>query len=620
MPIIRNFCLKAKTIYQLGLHNVLNVFAYRVLIRLGIHPVQSIHREVSVGPFFKKAEYKGSNPVPTNYWNSDALFFGWYKEKLTNEPPNWHRNPFNGKSFKGTEESWWKLSDFQSDVGDIKAVWDSSRFEWVLAFAQRIRNGDAASLERMNNWLIDWCKKNPPYLGPNWKCGQEASIRVMHLATVALILRQESLPMSGLLELVRTHLCRIAPTIRYAIAQDNNHGTSEAVALFIGGIWLNKKGYSEGLRFAETGRYWLENRALRLIGSQGSFSQSSLNYHRLMLDTFCIAEVWRQNWEQPKFSKQCYQRLQAATEWLRHIVESSTGDAPNLGANDGARILPLTATRYRDYRPTVQLSSVLFSGFRAYPIGPWDDALHWLGISLPQQVAPKTETYLADDGGFAMLRQGEAFALFRYPRFSFRPSQSDALHVDLWLGQENLLRDAGSFSYNTENHWLYYFSGTEAHNTIQFDDRDQMPRIGRFLMGSWLKTNWTKPLCSKKGCVSFGAGYLDEQGASHRRELELSTHSLRVEDHVAGFSKKAVMRWRLAPGNWVFKQESQEVHLSCENSTSPILTIKSSVPLIRTEMNVGWESRYYHKKTELPVLEVEVSSPGSLISEIHWAD
>ena len=160
MPIIRNFCLKAKTIYQLGLHNVLNVFAYRVLIRLGIHPVQSIHREVSVGPFFKKAEYKGSNPVPTNYWNSDALFFGWYKEKLSNEPPNWHRNPFNGKSFKGTEESWWKLPEFQCDVGDIKTVWDSSRFDWVLAFAQRNCSGDAASLERLNNWLRDWCQKN----------------------------------------------------------------------------------------------------------------------------------------------------------------------------------------------------------------------------------------------------------------------------------------------------------------------------------------------------------------------------------------------------------------------------------------------------------------------------
>ena len=32
----------------------------------------------------------------------------------------------------------------------------------------------------------------------------------------------------------------------------------------------------------------------QLIGRDGSFSQYSLNYHRLMLDTFCIVEIWRQ--------------------------------------------------------------------------------------------------------------------------------------------------------------------------------------------------------------------------------------------------------------------------------------------------------------------------------------
>lgn len=40
----------------------------------------------------------------------------------------------------------------------------------------------------MNLWLNDWCENNPPYLRVNWKCGQEASIRVMHLIMAAYIL------------------------------------------------------------------------------------------------------------------------------------------------------------------------------------------------------------------------------------------------------------------------------------------------------------------------------------------------------------------------------------------------------------------------------------------------
>ena len=75
------------------------------------------------------------------------------------------------------------------------------------------------------------------------------------------------------------HLRRIAPTIRYAIAQDNNHGTSEAAALFIGGTWLALLGEPAGRRWAVRGRRWLEDRAGRLIGVDGSFSQYSLNYH-----------------------------------------------------------------------------------------------------------------------------------------------------------------------------------------------------------------------------------------------------------------------------------------------------------------------------------------------------
>ena len=53
------------------------------------------------------------------------------------------------------------------------------------------------------------------------------------------------------MELVYIHLKRIESTISYAIAQDNNHGTSEAAALFIGGSWLLANGYDYGEDFEE---------------------------------------------------------------------------------------------------------------------------------------------------------------------------------------------------------------------------------------------------------------------------------------------------------------------------------------------------------------------------------
>ena len=61
------------------------------------------------------------------------------------------------------------------------------------------------------------------------------------------------------------------------------------------------------------------------------------------------------------------------------------------------------------------------------------------------------------DGGFIVLRNKDTTAIFRYPRSKFRPSHSDALHLDLWTNGFNLLNDAGSFSYNTTSNCSEYF-------------------------------------------------------------------------------------------------------------------------------------------------------------------
>ena len=41
-------------------------------------------------------------------------------------------------------------------------------------------------------------------------------------------------------------------------------------------------------------------------------------------------------------------------------------------------------------------------------------------------------------------------AMLRYPRFRYRPGHADALHLDLWLGDRNILRDGGTYSYNAD--------------------------------------------------------------------------------------------------------------------------------------------------------------------------
>lgn len=604
---------KVVTALALGVPNLLRVAFYRGELKLGFGSGLNFKGSVPKPPFFYPVIQCFTDLPKRTGWNKTAKLFGRWSYDVDSKVPNWHMNPLTGIPVANPERGWWQIPDFDSAIGDIKLVWEASRFDWVLAFAQCARVGEAASLECLNSWLADWSQRNPAYQGPNWKCGQEASIRVMHLAMAALLLGQREKPAPALLELVSQHLQRIAPTISYAMAQDNNHGTSEAAALFIGGSWLAAHGNEIGSRWKRLGRRWLENRAARLIGEDGSFSQYSLNYHRVMLDTFCMVEIWRRQAELPRLSARWYARALAATQWLQAMVNPQNGDAPNLGANDGARLLQLTDTDYRDFRPTVQLGMALFANARVYAEeGPWNLPLRWLGVALPATVAAQPGSRLFDDGGFAVLRRGPAMAMLRYPRFRFRPSQADALHLDLWLNDRNLLRDAGTYCYNTDAQWLNYFPGTASHNTVQFDDRDQMPRLGRFLFGDWLKTSAIEPLCEQDDAITFAAGYRDGQRAHHRRQVRLSANALSVTDQVGGFARKAVLRWRLEPGQWLVDGHSL-------SNGEHVLQVQASVPIVRFELIEGWESRYYLEKTEVPVLEVEIHQPGFLTTEYRWA-
>lgn len=597
---------KAKTAYSLGLTNLARVFFYRLGIKLGVNPVKKISAVIDSNVFFNPVEKANLLDLPVNrQWINQQSYFGW---KLNNSEaiPDWHLNVLTQARVQQSGKNWWEIGDFDQRLGDIKGVWEASRFDWTLGFAQAAATGDACAIAKLNDWLSDWCTNNPPYKGVNWKCGQEASIRVLHLAMAALILRQHDSSAAGLIELVKAHLQRIAPTISYAVAQDNNHGTSEAAALYIGGSWLTLLGEPSGQAYCDKGRYWLENRAKRLIEKDGGFSQYSVTYHRVMLDTYSMVEVWRSKLNLPSFSNALYARLAAATHWLYQFAQLDTGDAPNLGANDGARLLPLTDSDYRDFRPSIQLAAILFHKARAIEqAGDWDLPIRWLGLTLPDTcLATQQSTHFAQSGYF-ILRNTSLYVMLTYPKYRFRPSQSDALHLDFWFGGENLLPDGGTYSYNAGQSFIDYFGGVKSHNTVEFDERNQMPRLSRFLLGGWLKPRYVKDIAVQSNKQQCQAGYTDTAQATHIRHVSLSDNTLTVVDEVSGFADKAVLRWRLTNRNW--KVEGNTITDGIHS-----LRVDANVEIKRFEITQGWQSRYYYDKQEISVLEVEVRQAAKL--------
>ena len=291
---------------------------------------------------------------------------------------------------------------------------------------------------------------------------------------------------------------------------------------------------------------------------------------------------------EPPFLGDLYTRAAAATRWLGAMIDPTNGDGPNLGPNDGAHPYRLDIdSAYRDFRPCLQLASLLFIHSPAIRQGPWDESPAWLGVHAQRPARPWLEdlsSALFIDGGYVVMRNSAgARVLLRAPSARFRPGHADALHVDLWWRGINFLRDGGSYAYVNGGIVAKALVSVVGHNTLQFDDHDQMPRLGRFLYGSWVRVVGTSEITTDADAQCWTGSYTDVWGARHKRTVTLRVGTLSVTDQVQGFQRKAVLRWRLAPGAWL------QNDTGCASAMGQ-LRVECSVPIRRMSLESGWES------------------------------
>jgi hypothetical protein len=611
--LLENF----QTYFRLGIRSVLSVIVYRLLIRFRMHPVQYIrHRSfVDESNFFNIPAKVSEEKLITSFSleeikNGYFPFSGKYVEFNSNNP-NWHKNYFENTLSKKSNIDWWSISDFDSDLGDIKNVWELSRFDWVIQLAAIGKSGNIEALEILNSRLANWVEMNPPYKGVNWKCGQEASIRLLHLVYALIILGQHDRPENQIVSLIEMHVKRIAPTLSYAIAQNNNHGTSEAAALFIGGHFLYSKGLRKYKKLSKKGEFWLTNRAVKLFSEDGCFSQYSVNYHRFALDTYSFCEIYRRLNKLDCFSAELIMRIKKATQWLEVLTNPKDGDTPNVGANDGALLFPIFDNNFRDFRHCVQLANLVFYNRLIYDVTP-EKSILYVQLGLMSRNAtfenPISEKIIfGNHDGFCIYKKDDVLILFRRPIFKFRPSHEDVLHVDLWFKGERIFIDAGSFSYFTKNEKYQYYTGPNSHNTIVFDGRNQMNRISNFLFGSWIKEEAFNCIKNSIG-FEFSSSYRLSNGIIHERTISIGKNIV-IKDRIDGNFDTAILNWRVQPNFWKYMEKV--------NSDELFFDYKSKILFGNFTVNGCMESRIYNDEDQVDCIKVKINNSKTIITKFN---
>jgi hypothetical protein len=493
----------------------------------------------------------------------------------------------------------------------------------VLARAYRISEDESYS-KVFWQFTEDFLHTNPPNRGIHWVSAQEVALRLIALVFCYhnFVSSPHTTPerVNLLKNALITHACRIPPTVNYARAQNNNHLLTEAIGLYTAASVLPS--HPKSSRWRKLGWLWL-NRAIQTqITPYGAYVQNSVNYHRLMLQ----AALWAVKIAKSQddfIPRKTINRLAAATQWLLTLVDQDSGRVPNLGANDGAYILPLTTCEFSDYRPVLQASAETFLGQKPFTDGPWDEMSAWLR-SKPATTSPQPNPQLL------RLNGNDSWAHLRAIRRTNRHGHADQLHLDLWWRGQNIAQDAGTYLYNAPSPWENALTGTDVHNTITINGQDQMTKAGRFLWLDWNRAKDISPT-SQALKVAEHNGY-KSIGITHQRRVEFTVqNSWVITDTIIASHRRPInvrLHWLLP--DWDWELEDTTLHLKSSKGliTLEVISARPLTPSVaragelligdgHVEPYRGWVSPTYNHK--IPALSLAITTqtapPVILISK-----
>lgn len=542
------------------------------------------------------------------------MFSKWYADY--NKPIEWHYNPISNK-YSSIDKHWTEIEELGDDFGDVKYIWEVSRFSQVFYFIRAYTlTKDEKYVEAFWNQVESWMVNNPAEMGVNWKCGQEITFRTF--AWIFGLYAFEGSKYSTderivkLFKYIYYNIQHVEKNFEFALkAVKNNHAVSEAAGMFTAGILFPF--FKDAERWKKKGKKYLEELASEQIYSDGTYKQYSTNYNRLVLEVYSFV-LRLADLNNIKFDKSLENRLLKSVEYLYQMQDQDTGRVPNYGSNDGALLFPLTSCDYLNYKPQLNLLYYILTGNRLYESGKHEELLFWFcGESAIHSLIEKIERKSCEynEGGYYIIRNNNNHAMIRCGDFKDRPSHSDLLHFDLWWEGNNILTDAGTYSYNPEKKYKNYFIQTAAHNTITINNENQMKKGPRFLWFDWPKSDINFFETNDKYNYFEGEhhGY---QPLIHRRAVyNINKLYIIIDDIFGGNDKTHNLKQNWLLGDFNTEVEQNKVNIKTNNGNYIINNFNKDVQLkiFKGDENLpaGWRSLYYGKKQAVSQIYYEIN-------------
>jgi len=653
MGILQQISKAFQSIFELGFEKVSLFGLYQLGLKTGYFNITTpIHHEDMSNTGFRRTSTNipSSFPIPPVQKIRQFMIQSGEQQKCLEEAQTILSGKFH--RYGGTLEPielfnpspgvhWSKIRDNLPDR-DIKDTWEPARFGWVFTLARAyVLTSEEQYPQTFMRYFREFSSQNPPNSGAHWASAQEVALRIIAFVFAWQMFQNcpcfDDAFVNLLSQSIADHAQRIPPTLIYARSQNNNHLISEAVGLYTAGVFLHT--HPEAKKWKRLGSHWF-HRALQMqIAPSGVYIQHSMNYHRLMLQLslwfFSITNAMEDGFQDVSLNL-----LRKASQWMIDQIDPISGNAPNLGHNDGSNLFPFSPLDQSDYRPIAQAASRAFYGKPCYEPGIWDELSLWLGLDNIQE---NHDTVKENITQVLKLGTPQSWATLRAVQFVDRPAHADQLHVDLWYRGCNMAREAGTYRYTAPAPWQNALAGTTVHNTVSVNQADQMQRAGRFL---WLKWAQAHVLSRSENEICAQHNGYAKIGVIHQRTLNyVDDQNWSIIDSILSSDRSiqkttATIQWLLPDLPWELNQNTLILHhaefdchlsLQIDNfnaaiSAAPIHQLVRAGDVLYGQGPAqeisGWFSGTYGKKE--PALSfsmtLQTRPPFQLISKWYFID
>jgi uncharacterized heparinase superfamily protein len=564
-------------------------------------------------------------------------FFNLVNRDLGN-PVDWNRDHESGRA---APMSFAPAIDYRdaSSAGDAKVVWEPSRHQHLVVLARAYRaTGDIQYAREVVAQIESWLDQSPFWRGMNWRSPLEFAIRIINWVWALDLIRESGVVNDATDQRIRhavyLHVWEIAR--KYSRGSSaNNHLVGEAAGVYVATAYFSDMPRAAALR-AES-RAILEREVAAQTHADGGTREQATGYHLFVLQFYlaCGSVAKR---EGADFGPEYWRCVERMYDFVLALVEG--GPMPMIGDADDGYVLDLGVGG-------IDMPGLLSVGADAFGrsdlarmAGGSQEWAFWLR---GQPSAPETSREaLGNDhsrahraarpiglvskalvhSGYYLLQAGTDVSgisvVIDCGELGYGPlaahGHADALSLVLRVDGQDVLVDPGTYDYFTFPEWRRYLRGTQAHNTVTIDGKDQSVITGAFMWGRRAVARCVSWSPDSRGGVFEGEhdGYVRlPDPVAHRRRISLDGVAgvLTITDAIVARAQHVVeCRFHFAETCVVSTIDTNELAVTTPSSTLK-MTIDSRLTTRLVSGNAGpdggWVSRGYHRKVAAPVVIAE---------------